>query len=977
MFVGRQREVVELGEAAARARRGEPVVALIEGEAGVGKSTLLNHFVSGLASTVTVRASGDDAERSLGYGLVSQLVASAGSVGVIPGPALVDVRDDTDALTAGAGLLAVINDLRGRAELAVLAVDDLHFADGLSARALLFSLRRLIVDRVLVVATLRNMGLVGLGEGWSRFAAGDRRVIRVRLGGLGADDVMELVAKHTGRRLERWAAARLVQHTGGNPLYCQALIDDVGLDALSSAEGLPVPDTVAGAVIARLDNLEPQARALVRAAAVLGRQCELGTAARLARIDKTLEGVEDAVRAGILVDLSALEPATISFSHPLVQQAVYGDLGLEERRSLHTWAAELVGGDGSLAHLIAAAVGPDDDLAGALEREALDARGRGRPVMAARWFAEAAKLSGTAEGRDRRLFDAVEVLLACGEVGEALALADRLERCRPCARRSLLLGELQLEGGRPYEAEAHLVEAWQTHDSLDQPAVGAAAAYQLGVLRLLSGVLPEGIEWCRRGSEALAAPIGIRHQASGLEAVGLAVHGRGTEGLRALTFLPESPTEVRSADTDALVFRGMTWAAMEQLGAAENDLSTAAARLGNGTSLRWVGPCLGYLAETEYRLGRWDDAVGHAELSVSLAHDTDRVLDFGFVHSIAAAVPAARGEWEVATAHVLAAGEAARAFGAAEVVASASTARARLAFARGDLQEVIEAAAGVRATGKAQYLGHPGRYDWRALEVEALIGLGRLDEAAEALSELGAVATVAGVPSGRVDVARLWGMLAVERADHHGAAAAFEEAWRQAEQLAMPLARARLGLCDGRRLRRDRGRRRQAVARLRQARQELAALGADPYVQTCDRELQACGISLEDDAGQPHVRLTPTEVAVINLVAKGRPNREVAAALYMSVKTVEFHLGNIFAKLGISSRRELITHRLEGDHQAGRRHNSGLNPGFTLGTPSPVGSMMVGWRPTITATRRYTRLAAVPPNANDCVGSPTICTPMP
>ncbi len=73
MFVGRQREVVELGEAAARARRGEPVVALIEGEAGVGKSTLLNHFVSGLASTVTVRASGDDAERSLGYGLVSQL----------------------------------------------------------------------------------------------------------------------------------------------------------------------------------------------------------------------------------------------------------------------------------------------------------------------------------------------------------------------------------------------------------------------------------------------------------------------------------------------------------------------------------------------------------------------------------------------------------------------------------------------------------------------------------------------------------------------------------------------------------------------------------------------------------------------------------------------------------------------------------------------------------------------------------------
>jgi ATP/maltotriose-dependent transcriptional regulator MalT len=920
-FVGRQRELLELGEAAARVRRGEPAVVLIEGEAGVGKSTLLNHFVSGLAGAVTVRASGDDSERSLGYGLVSQLVASAESVGVSPGSAFVDVRDDNDALGVGAGLLTVINDLQSRAEIAVLAVDDLHLADGLSARALLFSLRRLFVDRVLAVATVRDMGLVGLGEGWSRFAAGDRRVVRIRLGGLGVDEVMELVASHSGRPMARRAAGRLVQHTGGNPLYCQALLDDVGLDAVSSSEGLPVPDTVAGAVVARLGALESRARALVRAAAVLGRQCELGTAARLAGVEKTLEGVDEAVRAGILVDLSAIEPATISFSHPLVQQAVYGDLGLEERRGLHIRAAELVGGDRRLAHLVAAAVGADDQLADALEREALDARGRGRPVLAARWFAEAAKLSGTGDDHDRRLLDAVEVWLGCGEVGAAQALVDRLERCRPCARRSLLLGELQLEGGRPYEAEAHLIEAWQTHDSLGEPAVGAAAAYQLGVLRLLSGRLLEGIDWCRRCSEAVAAPIGVRHQAAGLGAVGLAVHGRGDEGLRTLTFLPAAATEVRSADTDALVFRGMTWAAMEQLGAAEDDLSTAAARLGSGTSLRWVGPCLGYLAETEYRLGRWDDAVGHAELSVSLAHDTDRVLDFGFAHSIAAAVPAARGEWEVAAAHVQAAGEASRAFGAAEAVAAASTARARLAFARGDLPGVIEAAAGVRATGKSQYLGHPGRYDWRALEVEALIELGRLDEAAEALNELGAVASVAAVLSGRVDVARLRGTLAVEREDQHGAAAAFEEAWRQAEHLTMPLARARLGLADGRRLRRDRGRRRQAVARLRQARQDLAVLGADPYVQACDRELQACGVSLEEDGAQPHVRLTPTEVAVINLVAKGCSNREVAAALYMSVKTVEFHLGNVFAKLGISSRRELITRRPEADRQATRHHN--------------------------------------------------------
>jgi DNA-binding CsgD family transcriptional regulator len=111
------------------------------------------------------------------------------------------------------------------------------------------------------------------------------------------------------------------------------------------------------------------------------------------------------------------------------------------------------------------------------------------------------------------------------------------------------------------------------------------------------------------------------------------------------------------------------------------------------------------------------------------------------------------------------------------------------------------------------------------------------------------------------------------------------------------------------------------VARLRQARQDLGALGAEPYLQACDRELQACGLRVDDDRGRAHVRLTPTEVAVTNLVVKGQSNREVAAALYMSVKTVEFHLGNVFAKLGISSRRGLIVLRHPADQQAPRYHN--------------------------------------------------------
>ena len=136
--------------------------------------------------------------------------------------------------------------------------------------------------------------------------------------------------------------------------------------------------------------------------------------------------------------------------------------------------------------------------------------------------------------------------------------------------------------------------------------------------------------------------------------------------------------------------------------------------------------------------------------------------------------------------------------------------------------------------------------------------------------------------------------------------AAFQAGGRRAQGLRVPLALARLEISDARRLRAA-GEKQAAVARLRSARQRLTSLGARPYIETCDRELAAAGAPAEPDTAPALPGLTPAEQAVARLVAAGRSNRQTAAELYVSVKTVEFHLGHIYGKLGIRSRKDLIT----------------------------------------------------------------------
>jgi DNA-binding CsgD family transcriptional regulator/tetratricopeptide (TPR) repeat protein len=906
VFVGRQRELALLSDLAAKARADQPQVVLVEGEAGMGKSTLLARLASTVGTAAVLRASGEESESTLGYGVIGQLAAGARRLGVATPALLGDQLDDSlDPLAVGAELVALFDALGRSGQLELLLVDDLHWCDPLSARALLFGLRRLGADRVLAVLTARPGELARHGEGWYRFVAGDERATRVQLGALEIDDVMKLSRELGTGELSPRAATSLVEHTAGNPLYCVALLQELQAEHLDRAQGPPrVPRDLASLVLVKVARLSPPARELVTAAAVLGPRCPLAVAVALAGIEEPLEALEQTVNASLLAEGRGELGTDISFVHPLVWSAVYEDLGPARRRELHRRAAGLVERERSLAHRVAAVTGPDEALAADLEAAAREAQAKGRTAVAAALFTQAATASADVVLREHHLLDALETHLAGGDVVGAEALAPLIERVSPSARRSALLGNLDLFAGRLARAEERLAEVWQAHDQEPWPLAGVVCE-QITVSLIFGGMqgrVDQSILWGRRAVEASAGSPSIHNRALGLLSLALVSGYRATEALSLPEHLPGPVGNVAVEDLDALILRGIArlWAGYPE--PAYQDLAHSAARLRGGVSARYAGLCLTYLAGAEYLLGAWDDALAHAELSVSLVRDAGYAMWSAIAHHYAALVPAGRGDFDVAARHIEAAHAAEASLGRAW--AGAVSAEAVLAMARGAPDDALRAVTKVREEWKANWFGPVGLLDWRSLEVEALLALGDVDQAAQRLIELEQLHGDGASPLARTGLARLKALVAIGHGDHDRGARAFADAWRHAAGCKLPLVLAQLEMDEARFLRQS-GERERALERLHSAAARLSALGARPYAQRCDQELARCDASARPEEMRRELGLTEAEFAVARSVARGLTNKEAAGELYVSSKTIEFHLSRIYMKLGLRSRREL------------------------------------------------------------------------
>ncbi len=412
----------------------------------------------------------------------------------------------------------------------------------------------------------------------------------------------------------------------------------------------------------------------------------------------------------------------------------------------------------------------------------------------------------------------------------------------------------------------------------------------------------EAVLWGRRAVEAAEGNPPVRHRARCLLALALVWTYRVPEALALLGQLPGPGEQLAAIDLDALILRGTArlWAGYPEL--AFPDLSHAAARLRGGSSARFAGVCLTYLACAEYLLGAWDDALAHAELAMSLVRDAGYGILSALVHHFGTLVPIGRGDFGLAARHIEAAYAAAAALG--EAWAGTVTAEAALALARGAPADALHAVARVREEWKGKWFGITGLLDWRSLEVEALIALGQIDLAAQRLGELEQLQGDGASPLASASTARLRALLSMARGDRAAASRAFADAWQHASGLRVPLVLARLEMDEARFLRQG-GQRKRALARLRSASARLAALGARPDAQLCDQELARCHARPRPGQTRRDFGLTTAESTVARAVARGLTNKEAADELYLSVKTIEFHLSHIYMKLDIRSRREL------------------------------------------------------------------------
>lgn len=900
-FVGRQAELASLSSALQAASTAGPQIVWIEGEPGIGKTALVRQFLSGCDDAVVLEASGDETEAALEYGVVSQLLARLTRV-TSPGA----LNDGTTAppgasvFSVGAELLAMLGS-QDRTST-IVALDDAHWVDLPSAGALLFALRRLTSLRVLVLVVSRPDSLDRLGSSWLRLLNDSERVQRLRLSGLNGLDVTLLANALGFGPVTLAVGERLRGHTGGHPLYVKALLSELPPDTLAFDQGpLPAPRSFAATVLARLTTVSVDAQELVAAAAVAGPRCPLTLAGSLAGLSDAFAPLAEALAADLLTLVPGRIPEEVAFTHPLVRAAVYDDLSPVRRRTFHLECAKRGSGAASLVHRVAASHGTDDALAAELEATAETHIAAGALAVGAEQLLWASRLAASLAVREEALLRAVECLMLAGDVPAAHALSEAVRACADGPRKSFVIGALTASTGRLSEARAELRAVIARPDFPPHTELAGHVTSSLAIVCAYLGQGTEAIAWAEHALAAKGSLPTVEVTAKQALALGLTISGRGHEGIALFDALSASRTYPEPFEAELIATRGNLKAWCGDLPGAVEDLSAAIRWSRAGTPLRSLPNAYGALAETEYRLGRWDDGLVHADVAVSLGEDTDRTWDLAFVHAVAGHLHAGRGDWRIAAEHVEAARHAAEVAPLPLSVYYACIAAAHLAWMRSEWESLLVALAPLRERAAAGLMVAHG---WRLLEAEGMLCTQRLEPASRELDELEAAMAESPNNVMRVEIWRLRGALEHARDRPGPARAAFDRGRGIARTAGSPLAQAVLELAYGHFLRTTASRR-GAIAALRLAHELFERLDARPFLDRCDAELSACGVRLRTHGVDNDYGLTAREQVVARLVASGKSNREVASELYLSSKAIEYHLSNVFAKLGVRSRHQL------------------------------------------------------------------------
>jgi DNA-binding CsgD family transcriptional regulator len=640
----------------------------------------------------------------------------------------------------------------------------------------------------------------------------------------------------------------------------------------------------------------------------------LAIAGSIAQVEDPFEALEPLLDSGLVQWAPAETVAPVSIRYPLYRDVIYRSLPAARREVLHRLAASFALGTTVWAHKIAAARTAEPTLAAMLEQEARRYYLAGDSERAGTLLMWSAAMTADQTERQRHLVQGARWWLALRAVDWGPRIESCLSESPPSAPRSMLMGLLAEADGRYSQAHALLGEAADLARS-DDSGRELLADIDLASALVHADMGDADAEY-QLASGVLALddqPAAQRGWAEYLAADACGRMGGPEAALQKLADLVPDPVIDGEAGEEAqagsqsvrLWARGSWRLRAGRLREGNADL-TRMLRAGDRATVDSVTPLAhAYRAYARYLLGDWkaaEQVIAQAVAALG-GHAIARLRIP--VHAVAACVDAAVGRSESATRHVQAAQRWYADCGPEDFAVFPAIAAATAAQARGDYRRMVAALTALLVDpGKSG--SHP--WWWQPLHVEALLGTGQLGAAQRALDRLIALVGEDGRQSATVTWLEVW--LAASRHDENKVRTRFEAAaTRPPAPNDIPLHRARLEHEYGRHLMSGRNRR-AAIGQLRRAYELYSALGARPFAERCAGDLEACGVRESASAGS-HVGSAPLPVLsarerrVAHLAAQGLTNQEIAGELYISAKTVEYHLGNVFAKLGISSRRQI------------------------------------------------------------------------
>lgn len=887
--VGRQRLLDDLVAAAVGAAT-RSVVIVVDGVPGAGTTTVIDetaHLVhERCPRAVVLRAAAVPWESIIPYGIVRQLV---------PAPGVVDAGLD---VLAQAELLGAAMESDSDSPVLVI-VDDAHHADHESLRLLATMVRHGRVGGIAVLLSRhpRPSGTGAAHEILDR-AADETYVVAP----LGVSDAADLAALG-GAVLPLSAATHLVRHTGGLPRHIVALLDETPASTWHRGRTeLPAPSFVDSRVRAALTRCDPTTRAVVEAVAVLPAPTSVTVVCAVADIEDPWHAVDTATTAGLVVVHRSPTAILLEPPDPMVRAAVLATIGFADRARLHRRAAGVVEDQAdALAHLVHASALPDDTLSEQLVSLAGERAAKGEWASAARLYELSSRSSLDPTARDERLVLAVDAMIGAGDVPGAAAHIAEVESLPDSPMRDVVLGYLAILRGRAQEADDRLRRAWESVRSRHDPQTAAVICHRQVLHNLARCRGADLVLWADRAVELVGPDHATAVEAQSIRGLGLGGTGRTREALSSYEDL------WGHASTGAVgqrVQMGAGWLhlATDLVDTARAELESAVPTdfLGGSTRISlWAHAWLG---RTYFLTGDWEAALRVVEAGVDLVGRSGSVLIAPLLHWTATQIHALRGDWTRAEDSARVGNAGARDYEIMRVPACLG--RAAIAEARADYPGVLRSLSPLTESWAAGDVSEPGFWPWADIYANALVVEGRLDDAEVFLSVHERRAVAVGHKSTQARLGYARGRLHGARGDLAAARASFDSALAALTDLPLIYDRARVNFAYGQTLRRA-GKRREADAVISAARESYLAIGASAYVARCDRELKAGGMRAVLNKDRPHDMLTPQEDAVAALVATGLSNREVAAELFLSVKTVQFHLTRVYAKLGIRSRAEL------------------------------------------------------------------------